>query len=115
MASCSARRATSGTAPSSTRRSSRFRSSKGRSDEVRRSGMKTVQTAPLWLSLLLAAPAVAAPPYWTLIWSDEFDGPAGAAPDASKWVFDLGAGGWGNHELEEYTNSRDNSHLDGSG
>ncbi len=69
----------------------------------------------LLLSLLLAAPALAAPPYWTLVWSDEFDGPAGTAPDAAKWVYDLGASGWGNQELENYTDSRENSYLDGSG
>jgi beta-glucanase (GH16 family) len=48
-------------------------------------------------------------------WSDEFDGPAGAAPDPAKWVYDLGAGGWGNKELESYTDSRANSYLDGEG
>lgn len=69
----------------------------------------------LLLSLLLAAPAPGAPPYWTLVWSDEFDGAAGTAPDPNKWVYDLGAGGWGNQELENYTDTRENSYLDGSG
>jgi len=37
------------------------------------------------------------------VWSDEFDSnEAGAAPDASKWTFDVGGSGWGNHELEVY-------------
>jgi beta-glucanase (GH16 family) len=49
------------------------------------------------------------------VWSDEFDGPAGAAPDAAKWTYDLGSNGWGNQELENYTDKRDNSYLDGSG
>lgn len=31
----------------------------------------------------------------TLVWSDEFDGPAGQLPDASKWGHDTGGGGWG--------------------
>jgi beta-glucanase (GH16 family) len=48
-------------------------------------------------------------------WSDEFDGPPNSAPDPSKWTFDLGGGGWGNQELETYTNSVDNVHLDGDG
>jgi beta-glucanase (GH16 family) len=39
---------------------------------------------------------------WSLAWSDEFDGPAGAAPDASKWTYDLGGDGFGNQELETY-------------
>ena len=42
-------------------------------------------------------------------WSDEFDGPPNSAPDPSKWTFDLGGGGWGNQELETYTNSVDNA------
>ncbi len=49
------------------------------------------------------------------VWADEFNGPAGAAPDPSKWAHDLGASGWGNAELQNYTNSRENSFLDGKG
>jgi beta-glucanase (GH16 family) len=48
-------------------------------------------------------------------WADEFDGPAGAAPDSTKWTYDLGAGGWGNQELETYTKLQENVHLDGEG
>jgi beta-glucanase (GH16 family) len=68
--------------------------------------------------LLLAAlvvPVSAAPASWTLVWSDEFNGPAGTAPDGNKWTYDLGADGWGNQELETYTSSRENSYLDGAG
>ena len=36
-----------------------------------------------------------------LFWSDEFD--TNGAPDATIWSYDLGAGGWGNSELQEYT------------
>ena len=50
-----------------------------------------------------------------LVWSDEFDGVMGSAPDSSKWVYDLGATGWGNQELQNYTNRRENSFLDGKG
>lgn len=60
---------------------------------------------------LLAYPAGAQQP----IWADEFEGPAGTAPDSAKWVYDLGAGGWGNAELQTYTDSRENSFLDGKG
>lgn len=52
---------------------------------------------------------------WELVWSDDFNGTAGSAPDASKWVFDLGGGGWGNQELQTYTSNADNVKLDGSG
>jgi len=52
---------------------------------------------------------------YKLIWSDEFSGPAGTAVDGSKWTFDVGGTGWGNNELEYYTNSTNNAALDGSG
>jgi beta-glucanase (GH16 family) len=52
---------------------------------------------------------------WRLTWSDEFDGVAAAAPDASKWGYDVGGNGWGNNELEFYTSRRENSSLDGLG
>jgi len=52
---------------------------------------------------------------WRLVWSDEFDGPAGSAPDRGKWTYDLGQTGWGNAELENYTNSTSNAFLDGNG
>jgi len=39
---------------------------------------------------------------YQLVWQDEFD--TDGAPDESKWVFDLGGGGWGNNELQTYTN-----------
>jgi beta-glucanase (GH16 family) len=48
-------------------------------------------------------------------WSDEFDGAANTLPSAAKWTYDLGAGGWGNQELETYTNQLANVHLDGNG
>jgi beta-glucanase (GH16 family) len=50
-----------------------------------------------------------------LTWSDEFDGPNGAAPDASKWKHDVGGGGFGNSELQYYTDGAANSALDGAG
>lgn len=54
---------------------------------------------------------------WQLTWSDEFDGAAGELPDTSKWTFDLGTGegGWGNQELQVYTNNPDNVSHDGKG
>jgi beta-glucanase (GH16 family) len=52
---------------------------------------------------------------WKLVWSDEFDGTAGAAPDAKKWTYDTGGEGWGNDEHEYYTNSTANASLDGKG
>ena len=45
------------------------------------------------------------------LWQDEFHQPAGSAPDPNKWVYDLGASGWGNKELQRYTDSRENSFV----
>jgi beta-glucanase (GH16 family) len=47
--------------------------------------------------------------------SDDFDGPAGSAPDPAIWEHEVGGGGWGNGELEVYTSSRENSFLEGHG
>jgi len=47
----------------------------------------------------------------SLIWSDEFTTPG--APDPAKWGYDLGAGGWGNNELQYYTDRLDNAVVSG--
>jgi len=47
--------------------------------------------------------------YATLAWSDEFNA---ASLNTLVWNYELGAGGWGNNELETYTNSINNVHLD---
>ncbi|MEN8789290.1 MAG: glycoside hydrolase family 16 protein [Flavobacteriaceae bacterium] len=56
---------------------------------------------------------------YQLVWSDEFDGPEGQAPDSEKWTYDIGIGpggdGWGNNELEYYTDRPENVSLDGNG
>ena len=52
---------------------------------------------------------------WTLTWSDEFEGPAGALLDATKWVHDVGGHGWGNNELQTYTDRARNASLSGDG
>jgi beta-glucanase (GH16 family) len=46
----------------------------------------------------------APPASWHLSWSDEFNGPNGSAPDPAKWTFVTGGKGFGNNELETYTN-----------
>jgi beta-glucanase (GH16 family) len=50
---------------------------------------------------------------WTVVWSDEFNAADGSAPDPSKWTYDLGGGGWGNQELETYTNLPENVQISG--
>src|SRR5258706_2068734 len=50
-----------------------------------------------------------------LVWADDCNGAAGSAPDASKWGHETGGSGFGNNELEFYTNSTSNAALDGNG
>lgn len=52
---------------------------------------------------------------WTLVWKDEFDGPANTPPSSERWVHDVGGGGWGNAQLEYDTNRTENVSLDGEG
>jgi hypothetical protein len=48
----------------------------------------------------------------TVIWNDEFNQADNSGPDSVKWGYDLGNNnGWGNNELESYTNSRENSYV----
>ncbi len=66
---------------------------------------------PVLQALLLAficldATAQAGKKY-KLIWSDEFN--YTGKPDSSKWGYNTGAGGWGNDELEYYTNRLENA------
>lgn len=42
------------------------------------------------------------------VWSDEFDG---GQIDRNKWKFDIGGGGWGNNELEYYTDRPENAFV----
>jgi len=62
---------------------------------------RTLQLVAAATVLAAAAPAHAQT--WNLIWSDEFNGTAGAFPDSTKWNYDVGNnGGWGNGESEFY-------------
>jgi beta-glucanase (GH16 family) len=70
----------------------------------------------LLLSLGCTAPeAPVYDPTWTLVWSDEFDGPSGSAPDPAVWRPDVGGDGWGNEQLEYNTDRTENAALDGEG
>ena len=53
-------------------------------------------------------------PTWTMVWSDEFEGPAGQLPNAANWAFDIGTD-WGNAQLEYDTDRPENVSLDGNG
>jgi len=59
------------------------------------------------LIAILMTPCVASTP----VWQDEFNQPTGSGPDPAKWVYELGDNGWGNKELQLYTDSRENSFI----
>ncbi|WP_051367060.1 discoidin domain-containing protein [Hamadaea tsunoensis] len=61
-----------------------------------------------------ADPAPPPPAGWTTVFSDDFAGPAGSAPAAANWFYDIGTG-FGTGEKEHTTNSTDNVYLDGNG
>ena len=46
---------------------------------------------------------------WKLVWNDEFDGPA---LDYSKWEIEVNAFGGGNHELQIYTDRKENVRVE---
>ncbi len=88
---------------------------------------KTLRGAICALGAVLACaprPPSAAPPpasKWVQVWSDEFDGAAGAPVDTSKWRYDTADGcagrncGWGNNEKEYYATAPGNIALNGQG
>jgi len=66
-----------------------------------------ISTATLFL--------LAMKPNWIQTFSQEFDGPAGQAPDPKVWARDLGGHGFGNNEWQSYTDGNANAFLDGRG
>lgn len=58
---------------------------------------------------------------WVQVWSDEFDGAAGARIDSTKWSYETADGctqgicGWGNNEKEYYSDASENIALNGQG
>ena len=47
---------------------------------------------------------------WNIVWDDEFNG---TTINPKTWTYDLGAGGWGNNELEDYTSRTNNAYVAG--
>ena len=52
---------------------------------------------------------------WELLWSDEFEAEAGAPISSASWTCEVGGHGWGNNELEYYTDRVENAAHDGAG
>lgn len=69
------------------------------------SGLKISKTTDVTITVTAPVPV--------LFWSDEFN--VDGVPDQSKWVYDIGTGldGWGNQELEYYTDRVDNVVVEG--
>jgi beta-glucanase (GH16 family) len=63
-------------------------------------------------SQIASPPAAPGTSQWVLTWSDEFNGTDGSKPDPTKWTYDLGGGGWGNNELESYTDRPENASIE---
>jgi beta-glucanase (GH16 family) len=77
----------------------------GTSSEGRLPSFKSKRTLIFACMILLATTTLhAQSPNWQLTWSDEFNAPNGSSPDPAKWVFVTGGKGFGNGELETYTN-----------
>lgn len=52
---------------------------------------------------------------WALIWSDEFDAEADAPVNPENWLCEEGGHGWGNQELQYYTQRLENVSHTGEG
>ncbi len=61
------------------------------------------------------------PAGWNLVWSEEFNEPVGTPPNPEFWTYELGdvtpdgKNGWGNEELQYYTDDPANAATDGQG
>ncbi|HOK60005.1 MAG: family 16 glycosylhydrolase [Tenuifilum sp.] len=56
------------------------------------------------IALLLVVPFTSLAQVKVLVWNDEFN--YTGLPATDKWGYDVGGGGWGNNELQYYTNAR---------
>ena len=61
-----------------------------------------------WGAVGAQPPAGAPPGFSRLVWADEFNG---SSISSANWGFDLGGGGWGNNELQNYTSRPENARI----
>ena len=66
-----------------------------------------------WSAWALLAMPVLCQADWQLAWSDEFNQADGSSPASTNWNYELGGGGWGNGELENYTSRTNNVRIVG--
>ena len=62
-----------------------------------------------WGAVGSQPPAGAPPGFSRLVWSDEFNG---TSINTANWGYDLGNGGFGNNELENYTSRPENARIE---
>jgi len=102
----------------------RLQAKQFRTDQPTR--MRPSSTSAKWRYLLflaaaflLLAPWASAQTNWVLVWSDEFNGPAGPfTPTSSNnqfWTFETGKGVFGTGEIEQMVSDGTTSFLDGNG
>ena len=62
---------------------------------------------------ILCLPIMSWSQCYELVWSDEFN--TGQQPNPTYWTYDLGVGssGWGNNEIQVYTNDSENVRIEG--
>src|SRR4051812_34106909 len=49
---------------------------------------------------------------YALAGNDDSSGKDGSQPDSSRWTYDMGGSGGGNHEREYYPNRRENARIE---
>lgn len=80
-------------------------------------GVKTLKPhlfkSPILFLMALSGGLAQDLPGWRLVWADEFNLPLGSPVDRSKWNVETGGWGWGNSELQLYTESTLNAVHDG--
>ncbi len=80
---------------------------------LKRKSLSLVLVFTLIAGLMFTGTSVnAATGDWQMVWNDEFNGSAGSGVDTAKWTYETGGGGWGNGELEYYTNHTENVYLE---
>jgi len=66
-------------------------------------------------SAMIGSEGQSAKQRWKLVWQDEFNALDGSPIDKTKWTPEIGGHGWGNHELQYYTDRIENAfHSKGS-
>jgi beta-glucanase (GH16 family) len=77
--------------------------------------IKNIKTLCLsvFLFLVISNDQLYAQNFDELVWSDEFE--SEGLPDSRFWSYDLGSGqnGWGNSEVQSYTNASENARVSG--